>query len=374
MKAMGKSSSAPAQSVSRSSPGTAPEPMRTSSTAADLDTTRWAVVIPNFNHAEDAMACLASLREADRRPARVVLVDDASTEDAVGSIAAWAARSGVPHDIIDPAQLENPNDESGRSSIRAIEAHRPGAGRNPEAWLTIVASKTNSGFSVSCNTGLRYVRDHTAAPFALLLNNDAAVSRSYFADLAAGIEKIPNVGLATGTIYEWDQRTVWYAGGRFNPLRAVAEHHLDVPSDGQPRSTGFICGCTMLISRAALETVGLLPECYSPCYCEDADYSLKVAKAGFSLVYVPRARAFHRVSSSLGRTVRSPRVIYWFNRNRGYAMRRNYSGWRRAAGIGYLAVTKPARAIWEVLRGRPRSGAAFISGTLAGFFNPIARD
>jgi hypothetical protein len=224
---------------------------------------------------------------------------------------------------------------------------------------------------VSCNIGLSYVRDHTDAPFALLLNNDAAVSPSYFRDLAHGIANIPNIGLATGTIYEWDQQSVWYAGGRFNPMRAVAEHYLELPADGQSRQTGFVCGCTMLISRAALERVGLLAECYSPCYCEDADYSLNVENSGLSIVYVPRAKAFHRVSSSLGRETRSPEVIYWFNRNRGYVIRRNYHGWRRAGGLVYLALTKPARAVWEVLNGRPRSGAAFIRGTLAGFFDPI---
>jgi GT2 family glycosyltransferase len=345
-----------------------------SSMAPDLDTTRWAVVIPSFNHANEAIACLASLNEADGRPSRVILVDDASTEDAVGTIESWAARSGASHEVVDPADLAPRSDRPARSDTPAAGTRQNHPRAKSDAWLTIVASKTNSGFSVSCNTGLRYVRDQTDAPFVLLLNNDAAVSRSYFPDLAAGIQEIPRLGLATGTIYEWDQRTVWYAGGRFNPLRAVAEHYLDVPSDGQPRTTGFVCGCTMLISRAVLETVGLLPECYSPCYCEDADYSLSVEKAGFPLVYVPRARAFHRVSSSLGREVRSPQVIYWFNRNRGYAMRRNYTGWQRAVGIGYLAVTKPARALWEVVRGRPKSGAAFVRGTLAGLLNSIPRD
>jgi GT2 family glycosyltransferase len=319
----------------------------------DLRTTRWAVVIPSFNHADDAVNCLVSLRDADERPERVILVDDASTENAVAKIAGWAARSG--------------------ESYRVIEAAELGTVDNSRVWLTIVASKTNAGFSVSCNMGLRFVRDHTDAPFALLLNNDAAISPSYFTDLAAGVATSPNVGLATGTIYEWDRQTVWYAGGRFNPLRAVAEHYLDVPSDAQSRSTGFICGCTMLISRTVLETVGLLPEIYSPCYCEDADYSLRVAKAGFALAYVPGAKAFHRVGSSLGREDRSPQVIYWFNRNRGYAMRRNYTGWQRAAGIAYLATTKPTRAFWELLHGRPKSSAAFIRGTLAGLFNPLPR-
>ena len=321
---------------------------------AELDTTSWAVVIPSFNHAGDAITCLESLREADATPGRVIVVDDASTEDAVSRIAAWASAAGVPHEVVEEPSRPPPRD------------------RRP--WLTIVASKVNSGFSVSSNTGLRLVRDHTEAPFVLLLNNDAAVSGSYFTDLAAGIAAHPNAGLATGTIYEWDRRTVWYAGGRFNPLRAVAEHYLTVPADGAPRETEFVCGCTMLISRVVLDTVGFLPEVYSPCYCEDADYSLAARRAGFALVYVPGAKAFHRVSSSLGREIRSPQVIYWFNRNRGYAMRRNYSGWRRAAGIAYLAISKPARALWEVAHGRPRSGAAFIRGTLAGLVDPVTRD
>ena len=309
------------------------------------------MVIPSFNHADDAINCLESLRVADGRPGHVILVDDASTEPAVETITAWAKRIGVSYEILAPSELR----------------HRSGSA----PWLTLVQSKVNAGFSASCNIGLRHVRDDSDAPFALLLNNDAAVSRTYFRDLARGIADVENVGLATGTIYEWDRTTVWYAGGRFNPLRAVAEHYLEVPKDGGTRSTNFICGCTMLISREVLRKVGVLAECYSPCYCEDADYSLAVKKAGFALVYVPTAVAFHRVSSSLGRTERSPQVIYWFNRNRGYAMRRNYNGWRRAAGIGYLAVTKPARALFEVFRGRPKSGAAFIRGTVAGLFAPI---
>jgi len=318
---------------------------------AELDTSRWAVVIPSFNHADDAINCLESLRITEGRPRHIVFVDDASTEPAVEVVSAWAKRIGESYEVVAPAELRNRGESS--------------------PWLTIIASKFNAGFSASCNIGLRHVRDHTDAPYALLLNNDAAVSRSYFRDLAQGIAHIDNVGLATGTIYEWDRTTVWYAGGRFNPMRAVAEHFLKVPEDGATRATEFVCGCTMLIARPVLEKVGVLAECYSPCYCEDADYSLQVEKAGYANVYVPPAVAFHRVSSSLGRVERSPQVIYWFNRNRGYAMRRNYTGWRRAAGIAYLTVTKPARALVEVLRGRPKSGAAFIRGTAAGLLAPI---
>ena len=332
-------------------PATTPRTLSTAPAKTDLDTTRWAVVIPSFNHATDTIACLESLRKADDAPGRIIVVDDASTEDAVGEIADWARKNDVTHEVVGAHSLALPQ-----------ALHK---------WLTVVVSPTNSGFSVSSNTGLRYIRDHTDAPFVLLLNNDAAVSRSYFRDLAAGIAMSGSVGLATGTIYEWDQKTVWYAGGRFNPMRVIAEHRLEIPVEGSPQSTEFVCGCTMLISRAVLETVGLLPECYSPCYCEDVDYSLAVVRAGMPLTYIPNAKALHRVGSSLGREERSPNVIYWFNRNRSYALRRNYRGWQRVAGIAYLVLSRPARALSEVLHGRPKNAAAFIRGTAAGLLAPI---
>lgn len=315
-----------------------------------LDTTRWAIVIPSFNHAEDVITCLESLLIAEAAPRRVFVVDDASTENAVERIVSWAVQTGVTHRVVDPGELSE--------SITPV-------------WLTVIAAKRNGGFSVSCNIGLKYVRDALDTPFALLLNNDAAVARDYFTRLADGIEQSPGVGLATGTIYEWDQKTVWYAGGRFNPFRAYGEHFLTVPADSASRPTEFVCGCTMLIARDVLVNVGVLPELYAPCYCEDAEYSLRVRNAGYDLIYVPTAKAFHRVSASLGREVRSPQVIYWFNRNRGYAVRRNFSGWRRATGIAYLALSKPLRALWELLRGRPESSIAFIKGTFAGLFDTI---
>src|SRR5689334_3583225 len=93
-----------------------------------LDTKHWAVVIPSYNHADDAINCLKSLRAADNAPERIILVDDASTENAVDRIAAWAAEDKIPYRIVAPTQLAANRDAS------------------PSPWLTIVAVKANSGF------------------------------------------------------------------------------------------------------------------------------------------------------------------------------------------------------------------------------------
>ena len=311
----------------------------------------WAVVVPSFNHADDTIACLASLWSTDPRPDTILVVDDASTEDAVGQMVEWARAHGVDHRVVDPIALQRSTDN---------------------AWLTIVAAKQNAGFVRSCNIGLQYVRDCTTAPFVLLLNNDAVVTSTYFADLADAIVHAPNVGLLSGAIYEWDRSTVWYGGAYFNPLRALAIHETELPSTDLPVDTGYVCGCTMLISRAVLEKVGFLADCFRPVYVEDVDYSLRARAAGFPVMIARRATCYHRVGTSLGRTRQSPRTVFSVNRNRAFALRRNYTGWRRAAGIAYLGITKPGRALVELAQGRPRTAWAFLSGMLVGVFSPAA--
>ena len=312
----------------------------------------WAVVIPSFNHADDTITCLGALRNAKPRPGKVLLVDDASTEEAVARIAAWAKSKGIDHRVVPAASLQ-----------KSLE---------PSPWLNIAVLEKNSGFVQVCNAGLRYVRDHTKAPFVLLLNNDTEIAPNYFGELAKALGRAPETGLLTGLIYEWDRSTVSYGGATYNPIRALASHTTELPATDAPTETGFVSGCSMLISRPVLEKIGLLAECFQPIYVEDVDYSLRARAAGFPVMVARSAVCYHRVGASLGRVNQSPRIVFAMNRNRAFALRRNYKGWRRAAGITYLAVTKPGRALLELAKGRPRAAWAVLSGMLVGIFSPAA--
>jgi GT2 family glycosyltransferase len=309
-------------------------------------------VIPSFNHAPDAITAIASLREAEPRPGRVIFVDDASSENAVEEISRWASTQQIPWRLLPENQTLPPVDAL--------------------PWLTIIASAKNGGFVRCANLGIRFVRDHTDHSYLLLMNNDAAVAPDYFRELSRAIVSCPEVGVLSGAIYEWDRVTVWYAGGRFNPLRALASHDTRLPDGDAPRDTGYVCGCTMLISRAVVQKIGVLAESFSPCYVEDVDYSLRARAAGFRVMLAPKALSYHRVGTSLGRSRQSPRTIFSFNRNRALALRRNYRGARRAIGLGYLVVTKPGRALWELVRARPATASAVIRGMLAGLFGSLA--
>jgi GT2 family glycosyltransferase len=312
----------------------------------------WAAVIPSFNHADDTITCLRALWSADPRPGTILLVDDASTENAVAQIEAWAERTKIPYHTVSTTSLER--------------------GPVVQRWLTIAVAETNSGFVQVCNAGLRYIRDFTTAPYVLLLNNDTEVAPNCFAELARALSQAPDTGLLTGSIYEWDRVTVSYGTARYSPLRALASHVPELPTTDEPTETAFVSGCSMLISRAVLEKVGLLAECFQPIYVEDVDYSLRARAAGFPLKVARSAICYHKVGGSLGRANQSPRIVYAMNRNRAFALRRNVRGWRRAAGIIYLAVTKPGRALIELAQGRPRAAWAVLSGMVVGVFSPVA--
>ena len=315
------------------------------------------VLVLNWNGYRDTIECLRSLVQALPPPGQIVVVDNASSDDSVGRLRQWAMDQGVPHEVVEAAAQHSPGDP---------EPARP--------LVTFLLSDTNRGYAGGNNLGLRYLEGLSAITHFLLFNNDATVAPDFFSEIAHALSVVPNAGLMTGTIFESAQPDrVWYAGGHFLPLRALVLHDYEIPSSPEPVATEFVSGCTMLISRDALRTVGPLAECYFPGYMEDAEYSYRVREAGYPVVYAPRATVYHKVGATVGPPSLSPHITYCMNRHRAFFVRRNLRGWVKLVGLGYLAITKPARALLESLGGRPRIGWAVLRGTLAGFLSPAAR-
>lgn len=304
------------------------------------------VVVLNWNGCTDTLACLESLLRAVPRPGRVVVVDNGSHDDSVARLTQWAEQHAPSFEVLGP------------------RAPLPVCRR----WLTIVASDTNRGFPGGNNAGLRFLEQDAVLRHFMLLNNDATVAEDFFAEIGRALETVPHAGLLTGTIREASDRTrVWYAGGTSLPRRALVEHRYLVPKSPEPVETEFISGCAMVISRRALEVLGPLAECYFPLYFEDAEYCYRARAAGLTLLYVPRAAAFHKIGATVGMPWMSPGTARTMHRHRVLYVRRNFAGLTRIMALLYLAATKPGRATLEVLRRQPRYGWAILTGTLAGF-------
>jgi hypothetical protein len=293
------------------------------------------VVVVNWNGYSDTVACLESLLASDPGPAQVIVVDNGSRDGSADRLRRWiesAARASAPH-------------------------------------LTILASETNRGFAGANNLGVAALVADRGIGHFLLLNNDATVQADFFAEISRALAAVPDAAIVGATIYEsGGAQRVWYAGGAFVPLRALAAHRRDVPRERTPIATEFVTGCAMLVSRRAWVVLGPLPECYFM-YLEDAEYSHRARAAAMHVVYAPRAVVYHAVGAAVGRQVPQPQLAYWITRSRGLFVRRNLRGWRRWGALTYLMLTKPGRALVETLAGRPALGRAILRGTIEGLLS-----
>lgn len=289
------------------------------------------VIVLNWNGYDDTVVCLESLAGADPPPARVVVVDNGSSEDGRARLKAYLATRGVP----------------------------------------LVAAPENLGFAGGNNLGLRYLRDDSRLTHFMLLNNDATVAPDFFRRIADALQRHPGAGLLSGTIYHASQpHQVWYAGGRLTLWRAVARHQRRPPHNSDPTITEFVTGCAMVISRPLLERAGELADCYFPGYMEDVEYSYRARQAGFAALYVPDARVYHAVGATFEITASPEQRAFTFHRHRAWFVRRNLHGWTRYAAIGFLTFGKLGHAVLETVSGRPRRGWAMLRGVASGFFTP----
>lgn len=170
----------------------------------------------------------------------------------------------------------------------------------------------NRGYAAANNVALRtYLAD-----YYWLLNPDTEVAPDALKVLVDLIASDPEVG-AVGSRVETD-RGLEYLGG----FGLELHNGVSWPCLKSSDRLDFLSGCSLLFSRAVLETVGLLDERYF-LYWEDADYCLRIRQAGFRLAVCPTSLVRHTGSASTGQ--RSPRRAYFLQRYNVVFLRRHSS-------------------------------------------------
>ena len=187
----------------------------------------------------------------------------------------------------------------------------------------------------------------------LLLNDDARLLPDTLARLEAALDANPGAGIAAPLIlFAGEPERVWFGGGRID-WRSGATAHLHVgapPSEvptGAPRVTDYFPGCVLLVNASLIGAIGAFDERYF-IYFEETDWCERARRAGFRLLFVPEARALHRVSGGDTYAANPPK-IYYFTRNRLLFMQRYREGGLDArfhlAFARYLA-----RVAWGIAR------------------------
>lgn len=264
-------------------------------TLAGPDRPRVGIVILNWNGWRDTIQAVTSTRALTYPDFHVYVVDNASSDGSEAELRAW-----------DPT-------------------------------LTLIQSGGNLGWSGGNNVGIRAARQD-GCRHVLLLNNDATIRPDALEPLVEAARD-PRVG-AAGSLIVADRDPGWVEfGGTYIEERTghPRQRHgrlaeMTLPADPVPMAA--VKGCSILLTDAGLNAVGLLDEVYFLNY-DETDWCYRVTAAGLLNVLVCRSVVEHKGAVSFDGT-EGPLYRYFVTRNRLVFARRHLdrtgriAAWRTA--------------------------------------------
>lgn len=219
------------------------------------------VIVLTWNGRQDTLECLSSLKEVVYPNYRVLVVDNASVDRTAEQV-----RSQFPN-------------------------------------VELIVNKENFRFAGGNNIGIEYALSKDA-DYILLLNNDTIVDPKFINALVTTAESDSRIGMAGPKMYYYtDPNRIWYAGGKIEWWKGWLSHtgvrELDNSQYKQTKETDFISGCCILVRREVVEKVGMLDTTYY-IYGEDVDWCIRACRAGYRLMFEPKAKIWHKLSVSTG--------------------------------------------------------------------------
>lgn len=281
-----------------------------------LETPRVAAVIVTWNRKEAVSAVLEAIARQTYPPGRidVVVVDNASTD---GTTDFLRARWG-PEKVV-----ENPTARAHEPAFQKVgrEGRRQAPNEAGFASLTVVRNHENHGGCGGFNTGFAYVDGFLSRSasgedlgYVWLVDDDVDLPPEALERLVSAGRSDPAIGLVGSRTVDFNDRqttieTTVYLDRRtgrmtdnpppYHPLAAT--HRAWLTQVGAVRGgrgyTGLrevdvVSACSLLARWSAVREVGFWDYRYF-IYCDDADWCLRMARAGHRVVLNLDAVVYH---------------------------------------------------------------------------------
>ena len=285
------------------------------------------VIIVNWNSRELLAECLRHLEQQTVQPARVLVVDNASSDDSASSANAFAN-------------------------------------------ITLLRMKANLGFAAGNNRALA----ESSTEFVALLNPDAFPEPDWLERLLAAASAYPDMAaFGSRQLCQSNSEILDGIGDIYHMSGLVwRERHGDAVAAGDmiPREIFSPCAAAALYRRQALVDVGGFDEDYF-CYVEDVDLGFRLRLAGHKAMYVPDAVVHHVGSASTGGQ-HSDFSVYHGHRNLVWTFVKNMPGvlfWLlllfqlllNLVTISVFIIRGQSKVIlrakWDAIKGLPRAWA-----------------
>lgn len=223
------------------------------------------VVIPVFNAVKELERCVQALSVYHSGVAKVILVDDASPDEAVSQ---FLAKLKV----------------------------------NP--WFYCVKNASNLGFSGAVNRGMALAAEFDSSADVVLLNSDTEVTAGWLRQMRYAAYHADNIATVTPVSNNAGAFSVPQTGDNTMPDAFDIHRFSRVLAQGGsadypqvPTGHGFC----LYIRRVALDALGYFDaEAFPRGYGEENDFCMRAQRAGWVHVIAPRAFVYHQRSASFG--------------------------------------------------------------------------
>ncbi len=164
---------------------------------------------------------------------------------------------------------------------------------------TVLNNSTNSGFGDACVRG----SEQACGKYLCFLNNDTLLQAGSLSIAVENFGSDSRVGAVGGKILLADGKLqeagsiLWSDGSALGYGRG---EDPNLPQYEFRRPVDYCSGAFLFTPRAIFLELGGFNDVYGPAYYEDADYCMQVWKAGFQVIYEPRAVIRHYESASSG--------------------------------------------------------------------------
>jgi hypothetical protein len=177
--------------------------------------------------------------------------------------------------IVDNASRDN--------TVRLVRENYP--------WVTVIPESTNHGFARGNNIAMR----RHPADFFALVNADVVLHPDWLAEAIRAMGSDASIGVTGSKIFYGNRVLLQHAGGMFRE-NALTYHlgvnEFDIGQHDTPRDIDYAIGAAFVTRGDLARSLGYLPEAYFM-YFEEAEYCVRVRRAGRRVVYTPTAVAYH---------------------------------------------------------------------------------
>jgi GT2 family glycosyltransferase len=212
------------------------------------------IVVLSLNRVDDTKRCIGAVKEHTRLPHEILVIDNGSTEDALGELRAFAA------------------------SDRSFRLHE-------------------SGRNIGCGGGRNLGAGMVGGEYVVFLDNDIEVSAGWLEALLTEMETDPRLAACCCRVVFPNGKIQFNGGGMNRGARRVRFDLLDTGKDATDLSTLETHDCDWVPGGATMFRRELLLQFpydteVSGAY-EDNDWSMRVRSAGYRLRNAPLATVTH---------------------------------------------------------------------------------